>query len=147
LKAIGKKSGSERDIVKWEKYSKLKEDIINLAANQNIKSKTLIGHLISTRFQEPYLLQHPGNLRLKTNDNNEKWVQDYLRDGGKIESLKARALESRGESATKALKALKMDKASKNQKVSAGEVKSAEASKSTSTAGADNRAGGKKGDF
>jgi hypothetical protein len=87
-------------VEEWEKVSTLKDEL-----EQTVKDKLGMGWSLSRigrKFQQHYTYQHPKNKRLKTSNNKEDWVVEYIKGGGNLTDLEETASKTILASARKA---------------------------------------------
>lgn len=70
----------------WQSLSKLKDEFESKLKNYRGWNLSRLDKMIPF-----YEYQHPTQSNLKSNDENDDWVQDFLKHGGKIETLQKTA--------------------------------------------------------
>ena len=75
---------AKKDLEKWKKLTELKAQFAETLGRNNVPGWNL--KKLST-MADYYSYQHPKTPQLKANSDKEKWVVDFINNGGKIETL------------------------------------------------------------
>jgi hypothetical protein len=112
IKAEVRRLSLERDLDNWRKGTAALKACNDLLAKAGLSRNYSLKKLAALPVY--YTLQHTTNKKLKTDDENAKWVRAFISDGGTLDQLKEQANSTRAAAWKKAKGRLEGKRKKKN---------------------------------
>lgn len=93
LKLLAEQATMERDATAWQEITQIKKMVNDQLKGNKLTQRYNLKDI--SAMPDYFTYQNPDNKKLKTNNQDDKWVKEYLNGGGNIKTLMNTATESR----------------------------------------------------